>query len=204
MEKEEKKEKSELEIEIGGVEKTNLKKINNALDAIAKLGMFLFSVILVACLVLSTLSIINVLKKTKEEVTNKEYIVEYLATINSDSVEEVKNNIKADTRGMFIAFEIVIPTLIVVSLLVMLIVVCKRVISFIKDIKTDKKLFTREKLKESTNIINSLLIIGMVFILFLSSFFTILLFIILDITLTIIFYLFQKCVEYEEGLSKTK
>ena len=197
------KEKSKLEIK-GGVERANLKKINNILDAMAKIGIFLFSVLIIISIVLSTISTVNVLKKTKEEVVNKDNIMEYLGTINGDKYSEVKERLMKDSKGEFIAFEIVVPTLIEVSLLVMLVVLCVRVLSFIKDIKSDKKLFTREKLKESTNIINSLLIIGMVFFLFLSSFFTIILFIILDITLTIIFFLFKKCVEYEEKMNEVK
>jgi hypothetical protein len=201
--KEEKEEKKGIEFK-GGVEKANLKGINNAIDAIAKIGMFLFSVFLISCLVLSTLSIITVAKKSKEVAASKDYVVEYLATVNNSSDTFIKERLMEDSKGEFIAFEIVVPTLIIISLLVMLIVLCKRVLSFIKDIKSDKKLFTREKLKESVNIINALLIIGMVYILFLASLFTVVLFIILDITLTIIYYLFKNCVEYEEKLSTSK
>ena len=159
---------------------------------------------LISCLVLSTLSIITVAKKSKEVAASKDYVVEYLATVNNSSDTFIKERLMEDSKGEFIAFEIVVPTLIVISLLVMLIVLCKRVLSFIKDIKSDKKLFTREKLKESVNIINALLVIGMVYILFLASLFTVVLFIILDITLTIIYYLFKNCVEYEEKISTSK
>ena len=97
-----------------------------------------------------------------------------------------------------------VPSFIIISILVLLIIVCKRAISFIKDIKLEQKLFTREKLKESANIINSLLVVGTVYILFLSSFYTIIWFIVLDIALTIVFLLFKKCVEYEEKLGEAK
>ena len=203
MGKEEKKEKKGIEF-TGGVEKANLKGINNAIDAIAKIGIFLFSVFLIGSLVLSTISTITVIKKSKEVTASKDYVIEYVSTLNNTSSDFMKERLMEDAKGEFIAFEIVIPTLIVISLLVMLIVLCKRVLSFIKDIKSDKKLFTREKLKESVNIINALLIVGMVYILFLSSLFTIVLFIILYITLTIIYYLFKKCVEYDEKLNGEK
>ena len=201
--KEEKKEKKEVEFK-GRVEKASFKRINNAIDAIAKIGMFLFALMLVFSIVFSTLSTIEVIKKTREEVANKDHIVEYLATINGDSDEHFKERLKEEEKWAIVAFDIAVPSFIIISILVLLIAVCKRTISFIKDIKLGNKLFTREKLKESANIINSLLVVGTVYVVFLASFYTVIWFIVLDIALTIAFLLFRRCVEYEENLNGTK
>ena len=197
--KEEKKEKNEIKT---GIEKIKLKKIREILDAFAKIGMVVFTMAIIACVVMATITTVRVSKTTKEELIKDDRVTDYMSTLNNDSLEETKQVINDESKGMLIAFNIILPTIVYVSMFVILIASFKKLLDYMKDIKQEKELFTKEKLKETTALINSFLLIGMIFFIWTSSFSTLILFIALDIALVIIFYLFKKCVENEDKIKK--
>ena len=191
--------KEEISYKIKRLDKKTikLKDIVSSLKITATLGIIFSSFALLVILVLCTLTTISISVNTIEQSLNNNSTIEYVAKINSYSISVAKDAISNITnKGLFIAFDVILPSIIVLIAFILLIFANKKILDFIKDVKTNKNLFTTQKLEELKVIRSYFLTIGLLlFIVFDFSYFFI--YLILVITLEIILYLFNYCVNAE-------
>lgn len=194
MKKDEKKNKN--------IEKSrimNFKDVVVSLKTIAALIMAISIITTVCVTVLSVLTTGSILSSTKEELLENESTVEYISKINTDTMSEAREYIlDMDDPGFFVFDKVILPSIIVVVAFILLIVLSKKMLDFLKDAKSNKTLFTTDKLYILKNIRYIFLVIGLLFILGFNFTFLIF-FLVLEILLEFILYLFNYCVSIENN-----
>lgn len=194
-----KKKKEELNIDIKKSDKNiiKLKDLVSIVKFIATFGIIASSFISLVVIILCTITTLSISTGTTEQLLNNNSVIEYVAKINSYSISEVKDTIGTITnKGLFVTFDVILPSIIILAIFIFLIIASKKIINFVKDVKSNKSLFTTQKLKELKEIEMLLSVIGIIlFIAF--GFSYIIVYIILVITLEIILYLFNYCVNAE-------
>ncbi len=194
MKKDEKKNKN--------IEKSrimNFKDVVVSLKTIAALIMAISIITTVCVTVLSVLATGSILSSTKEELLENESTVEYISKINTDTISEAREYILDMNDSGFFAFDkVILPSIIVVVAFILLIVLSKKMLDFLKDAKSNKTLFTTDKLYILKNIRYIFLVIGLLFILGFNFTFLIF-FLVLEILLEFILYLFNYCVSIENN-----
>lgn len=197
------KDKNKLEIKF--FEENKIMKLNDILSSLKVVAIILmiFSAIAtITIVVLSTLTTLSVATSTNEQLLKNDSVIDFIAKMNSYSISganDVINNI--GSKGWFITFYVILPSLFVIAAFVCLIVFSKKLLNFIKDVKTNKSLFTTEKLNALKKLRAVLLSAGLLFFLaFDFSYFII--YLILELTLEIILYLFNYCVKVENSKEK--
>lgn len=194
MKKDEKKNKN--------IEKSrimNFKDVVVSLKTIAALIMAISIITTICVTVLSVLTTGSILSSTKEELLENESTVEYISKINTDTMSEAREYIlDMDDPGFFVFDKVILPSIIVVVAFILLIVLSKKMLDFLKDAKSNKTLFTTDKLYILKNIRYIFLVIGLLFILGFNFTFLIF-FLVLEILLEFILYLFNYCVSIENN-----
>ena len=122
-------------------------------------------------------------------------IVNYVATIGDYSSLEIQDSLK-HTRpmNMFFVIDILIPTIYVLFALILLIILCKKIIDFFKNVNSKNALFTNEKLISLRKNFDILMIL-MLFIVFSCDSFAIISLIVLIFIRQFTLYLFKNSVE---------
>ena len=155
---------------------------------------FFASILAIVIFVFSIIASISVSNLPKEELVNNNIVVTLISKLNNYSVSDAKELIDSlSSRFAFIMFEIIIPTIAFVGAMLLLIVLSKRLIDFISDVKTQKDLFSNKKVKEAQDIISILsLILLTTLVLFNEP--SIIFYLLIELLLCTIFVLFKKCV----------
>ena len=179
-----------------------LKDITRSLKWISILVMIFCTIFSLLILVEGTLTTLDFNTKTKEQILNDENIIDYMAKINDYSILDAQKTISeienSGNKTFIMIFDIIIPSLTVLLALGLILAFCKALLDFIKDVKSNKSLFTLEKLNSLKKARTILLTAFLFFwIVFGFKYFTI--YLVLEITVEIILYLFDYCVKVENG-----
>lgn len=191
------KDEIKFETNIDNNKTMKLKDIISSLKIISIIIMIFSTIVLISTVVLGTLTTLSVVNSSNEQLLNNDSAVDFIAKMNSYSFSEVNKEIAdISNKGIFVTFQIIIPTLFVIAAFISLLICCKKILDFIKNVKSNKGLFIDEKLLELKKIRILVLSTGILFLLaFDFSYFFI--FLVLELTLEIIIYLFNYCVKAE-------
>lgn len=196
------KDDKQLEIAIDNNKIMKLKDIITSLKIISIIMIVFSAIASIVVMVLGALTTLSVVTSSNEQLLKNDSAVDFIAKMNSYSFSEAKDAIaEIGNKGVFVAFDVIIPSLLVIAAFISLLICCKKILDFIKNVKSNKGLFTDEKLNELKKIRATLLTAGLLFFLaFDFSYFII--YLILELTLEIILYLFNYCVKVENSKEK--
>lgn len=141
-----------------------------------------------------------ILNSTPEEIQNDKLTVNYISKINDYSIEDTKEIIggigDVGSKNEFLLIEMVVPTITVILILILIIIFSKKSFDFVRNVISNKELFTKEKL-ESLKKLRAILL-DIFFILILAyKLYYIFIYLIIELGFEIIVYLFKNCVERE-------
>ena len=160
----------------------------------ALLASFFASGLALLILIFSIISTIAVAKLPKADLINNNIVVTLVSKLNNYSNVDTTNLISNITNKFtFIAFEIIIPMFAFIGAMILIIVLSKKVLDLISNVKYEKELFTLKKLDVVKDII-SLLSLILLTLLVLFNEPVIILYLIIELLLFIIYALFKKCV----------
>ena len=151
----------------------------------------------------SVFSTKTIFSNSFEDILKDEMTVNYLLKINDySSLSDIQDAIEMDVgKVSFYMFEVVLPTIIIISVFILSIVLGKKLNDFINNVKSNADLFTSKKIEELKKIRN--MILDICILLFLKFNLTFLIFYaLLDFMLEIIIYLFSNCVKKENKQAK--
>ena len=151
----------------------------------------------------SVFSTKTIFSNSFEDILKDEMTVNYLLKINDySSLSDIQDAIEMDAgKVSFYMFEVVLPTIIIISVFILSIVLGKKLNDFINNVKSDADIFTSKKIEELKKIRN--MILDICILLFLKFNLTFLIFYaLLDFMLEIIIYLFSNCVKKENKQAK--
>ena len=161
---------------------------------ISLLSAFFATAVAILIFVFSVISCISVANLSKEDLVNNNIVVTIISKLNNYSINEVGDIISNMTnRFVFILFEIVIPTIAFVGAMILILLLAKRVIEFISDVTYEKDLYNKKKLSDARDIIAVLSIVLLTTLVIFNKP-TILIYLLIEALLTLIYYLFKKCV----------
>ncbi len=172
---------------------TSVKVISLALVTIS----IVYLIISTGYFIFSTKTVFN---NSFEDILKDEMTINYISKINDYSLSDIKDAIEMEADKLpFYLFEIVFPTIILIFVFILSIVLGKKLNNFVRNVKSNKDLFTNKKIEELKKIRN--IILDICFLLFLKFNLTFLIFYaLLDFMLEIIIYLFSNCVEKKENV----
>ncbi len=192
-----KKEKKKIRIFEDNV--ISLKTIITSTKLISLALVTINIVYLIITLGYSIFSTKTIFNNTFENILKDDTTVNYILKINDySSISDIQNAIETDgVKTTFYLLEIVVPTLIIIFVFILSIILGKKLYNFIKNVNSDKDLFTNKKVEELQKMRS--LILDICIFLFLQFNLTFLIFyVLLDFMLEIIIYLFSHCVEKEK------
>lgn len=187
------------------MEKVNKKSDFNTCMRIIKLfswiGIFVGCFSCLLLLVLSTSYSLSVGDYSLEELRQSDELRYYTSSLNNYTYSEtldVFSNI--DNHVEFGVFELVLPSIVLLVGNILLLVSSKKVLDFLKNVKSKKTLFTDEKYEKLQEIVS---ILDFTFLcLFFES--NLLIWAFITVILTIILYLFRYCVDFQEKNNEVK
>ena len=194
MEKEKKvkkEEKSKLDVQENIVMVKDEKRL---VKFVSLLTTFFATSIAILIFVFSVMASLSIAQLPKEDLVNNNIVVTLLAKLNNYSVSDAKELINSmNNRFGFILFEIVIPTIAFIGAMLLLIALGKRLIDFVRDVKTESDLINTKKLGEIQDIISILsLVLLTTLVLFDQP--SIIFYILIEFLMCVIYVLFKKCV----------
>lgn len=192
MEKEKKTKKRE---QVMVEEKIVLEKNEkNIVRFVALLTSFFATGLAILIFVFSVMATLSVANLPKEELVNNNVVVTLISKLNSYSISDAKDLITTmSSRFTFILFEIVVPAIAFIGAMLLLLVLGKRLIDFVNNIKTEKDLFNQKKLQDIHDIISILsLVLLTTLVLFNQP--SIIFYLLIELLLWVIYVLFKRCV----------
>ncbi len=198
--KKEKKEKKEKTLKLG-IKTIDLKSIIFPIKLISIVGVVLGFIFLILTGYYCVVSTNYILNSSPEEIQNDKLTVNYISNINDYSIEETKEIIgeigEIGSKTEFLMFEVILPTIAIVLVTILIVILCKKSYDIVKNVKSNKDLFTEKNLKSLKDI--SSLVLDMYLIFFLIYGIRYIFYLIfIDLVFQIILYLFNNCVEKEK------
>lgn len=161
---------------------------------VALLTSFFATGLAILIFVFSVMATLSVANLPKEELVNNNVVVTLISKLNSYSISDAKDLITTmSSRFTFILFEIVVPAIAFIGAMLLLLVLGKRLIDFVNNIKTEKDLFNQKKLQDIHDII-SILSLVLLTILVLFNQPSIIFYLLIELLLWVIYVLFKRCV----------
>ena len=158
------------------------------------IATFFASIFSIIVFVFGIISSFSVASKESGELLHDNFTMVFVSKINNCSIEEVKlSYMAAESRGVYILFNVILPTIALVCAAILIILLCSLILKFIQNVDYNEELFTVKKLKYAESIVNILSVIVFInWILFNNPSipFTLLIFFLLFV----IYYLFKLCV----------
>ncbi len=205
MKKNKKKEKKTSELNQKLEDKFNeaenrvltLPHITRSVEIFAKLFIVFFAIASLVIVGVCSYTTTKVTNRTVEQVVSDDLVVEFIARINNELPETIKEDIIGRTgfSTLYVFSEIIIPSLFIIAAFVLVVIFCMKILDFIKGLDSDEKLFTEAKLEElgKTRII--LAAIGILFFLWL-GFEWFFFYLMIELELEIILYLLRYGVKH--------
>lgn len=192
------KEKNEDKVKIDFETKRipELGEVINTLKVLSVAVTILLSIIGIVMIILGTLTTLTVKSDTKEQLLNNAAVVDYIKAVNGYSISRTEETItEMENKTWFMVYNVIVPTVAIFVVIGLLIKLNILIYNMIKDVKTDKDIFTEKKLddlKRAKSIFSwaTLILILVIDI----SYFIIL--IIVECTLDVIMYLFNYAVKH--------
>ena len=191
-------EKTPKDKEVSEAERIKLKDIMATLKFSSLVGIVVNAIFVLTTIILCVLALLNINVTPEEELINNESVVSYISKVNNNSIEDTKYEISISSKGELIVFDVVFPSLFILSSLICMIVFCSKMQTFTAKVKTDKELFTKQKLKELTILSEWLQLAGFT-LMFVFGFYYIIRYLFFVLILEIILYLFNYCVNYNRN-----
>lgn len=198
--KKEKDERKEKSIKLG-FKTISLKNIIFPINLISIVGVvlgFIFLILTGFYFVSTTNSILN---NTSNEILKDRSAIMYISKINDYSIEKTEKIIdgigEIGSKTEFLMFEVVLPTIALILIAILIVISCIKSYNIVKNVKSNKDLFTEKKLESLKKI--SSLVFDIYFIFFLiygiNYIFELIL---VELVFEIIIYLFSNCIETKE------
>ena len=191
---------------VNDVLEIDTKKVYKLDEIVSIVNYTTLALIIIACIVATatlTMGVITSITVFKSEsmnyLANNQMVTSFITRINSYDIENVKEIILNDTKVELFIFEILMPTLLFVAASIYGIVLCKKIMDFVSELKTEKQVFTKEKFYEFIKLKN--IIIGFLIIVLIVFDFSLPYFVgafIMDILLEIISYFYKHCLKGEK------
>lgn len=174
------------------------KSEKNLVKFIALLSSFFATALAITIFVFSVIACISVSNLEKEALLNNNIVVTMVSKMNNYSVLETKDLItNMSNRFTFILFEIIIPTIAFVGAMILMLVLAKRIIEFISDIKYEKDLYNKKKLINVQDIVSILSIVLLTTLVIFNKP-SIIIYLLLEALLCMVYFLFKKCVTLQK------
>jgi len=208
MKKEKKEVEKKMVKEVKKVEKVEKKTIDKVIftqdikKAAKTLGVIVAFLATAASIFVFVFGIITSLKAanyTKEELLHDNFSVTFISNVSGNTIYDTENIIEGyGSKALFIIFDIVLPAIAFITIMILLIIFVKQLLEFVSGITKESELFTKEKLQTiekllciiATALTVALVVFGRPSIL-IYAFISALLFIIIG--------LFDKCIEYKKN-----
>ena len=191
-----KKEKVEIKIEDEKIPK--LRELSSTTKILSILGIFFSTIMVILTTINCTLTSLSISAFSKERLLNDETVINYLSKINlydfTDAKEALTN---IESRGAFIAFDVILPTILVLCMLFTVGYSFYLLYELSKKMKTKKSFFTKDNLEILKRIRSAFIYIGLLFILIFDvSYYIIVIFAVIMIELLV--FTFDYVVKKEE------
>ena len=146
-----------------------LPHITKSVSIFAKLFIAFFALASLVVVGVCSYTTTKVTNRTVEQVLEDDLVIDFIARVNNDLPEVVKEDIVGRTgfSTLYVFSEIIIPSLFIIAAFVFVIIFCMKILDFVKDIDSDEKLFTEAKLDELRKAKYILAAIGVLFFLWL-------------------------------------
>ena len=171
-----------------------LKDLIKGTKIIATFGMIFNSIVAVFSLVYCVAVSIDLFKFSKAELTQNRLVINFLTKVNDYDIEEATKLFQDYDIVEILLFEVILPVISILVLLFLLSWLCKKALDFIKDVKDNETLFTKEKLEilKSTRVAVYVIVI---FIFFDIDVGAILAFCVFALLVEYLVYMFDACVK---------
>ena len=143
----------------------NIKKLVKLASVLCAFFSTILILIMLFFGIVTTLIVINL---DKGQLVGNNTIITFVSNINDYSIQEMINTIETmDSKGIFIIMEIILPVIALIAVGLLLIILSKKILDFIANVKYEKDLFALDKVDEVRVIANNLsLVLLVTFVIF--------------------------------------
>ena len=143
----------------------NIKKL---VKLASVLCAFFSTILILIMLFFGIVTTFIVINSDKGQLVGNNTIITFVSNINDYSIQEMINTIETmDSKGIFIIMEIILPVIALIAVGLLLIILSKKILDFIANVKYEKDLFALDKVDEVRVIANNLsLVLLVTFVIF--------------------------------------
>lgn len=171
--------------------------VKKGVKILALITAFVASLVTIFVFIFGIITSLNSINQTKEELLTDNFTVTFISNLNGKTLTETQNIVEGyGSKALFVTFNIVIPALAIICVMILLLFLVKQLLDFINSTDTEKKLFTASSLLTIEKLICILeVILTISFIVFQNPGFII--YALISLLLFVIIGLFAKVIEYK-------
>lgn len=165
---------------------------------VALVTTFFTSALAIMMFVFGVVATISIATLSHDELVNNNIVVTLLSKMNGYSIMEAKDLImNMSSRVTIIVFEVVIPIIAFIGAMMLLVILSKRIMDFILDVKFEKDLFKKRKIYDLQDIVSIISIVLLAFLVLFNEP-SIIFYLLIELLLFMVYGLFKKCVKDEK------